>query len=88
MAKDVSPERSEERAEIQESLGSRIEGLLQQMQTPAAKRATEAAFNASPDELGRAAVAGPTLPSVRRGCGAPGWPELSSSNALSRLPGS
>ena len=62
MATDFSRERDTERPEIsekaetQEALGSRLEGLVQQMQTPAAKGATEAAFDASPNELGRAAV--------------------------------
>lgn len=62
MAKDLSRERATERAEIperaetQEALGSRLEALIQQMQTLAAKSAREAAFDASPDELGRAAV--------------------------------
>ena len=62
MATDFSRERDTERAEIperaetQEAPASRLEGLLQQMQTPAARRAREAAFDASPDELGRAAV--------------------------------
>lgn len=62
MAKDLSRERATERAETperaetHEALGSRHEALLQQMQTPPARRAREAAFDASPDELGRAAV--------------------------------
>ena len=62
MATDFSRERDTERAEIperaetQEALGSRLEGLVQQMQTPAARRARVAAFDASPDELGRTAV--------------------------------
>jgi hypothetical protein len=62
MAKAHSLERSggqaeiPKRAETKKALSSRLEGLLQQMQTRAAKRATEAAFHASLDELGRAAV--------------------------------
>jgi prevent-host-death family protein len=44
-----------ERAGVLEELGARFEDLLDRMQTPAARRGMEAAFGASPDELGRVA---------------------------------
>jgi prevent-host-death family protein len=43
-------------SETLEALGARFDGLLERMQTPAARRGMKAAFEASPEELGRAAV--------------------------------
>lgn len=40
-----------------DTLSSEFDMLLGRMQTPSARRATRAAFAATPDELGRAAVA-------------------------------
>jgi len=45
-----------ERAETLEELSARFDDLLEGMQTPTSRRGMEAAFDASPDELGRAAV--------------------------------
>jgi hypothetical protein len=39
-----------------DELSARFEGLLERMQTPAARRAMQDAFDASPAELGRAAT--------------------------------
>ncbi|HVF58446.1 MAG TPA: type II toxin-antitoxin system prevent-host-death family antitoxin [Thermoanaerobaculia bacterium] len=47
---------SSARSESLEALGGRIEGLLERLQTPAARKAMEAAFNATPAALGRAAA--------------------------------
>lgn len=47
---------SSARAETLESLSSKFDGLLDRMQTPAARKGMEAAFHASPEALGRAAV--------------------------------
>ena len=46
------------RARTLDDLSSEFDGLLARMQTPKAKKGLETAFNASPAELGRAAVAG------------------------------
>jgi len=45
-----------ERSETLDELSARFDSLLEGMQTPAARGGMEAAFDASPDELGRAAV--------------------------------
>jgi prevent-host-death family protein len=45
-----------ERSETLDELSARFEGLLERMQTPAARRGMQAAFDASPAELGRAAA--------------------------------
>lgn len=45
-----------ERSEILDELTARFDGLLEVMQTPAARHGMKAAFDASPAELGRAAV--------------------------------
>ncbi len=47
------PEGTDDKAN---GLTSKLEELLERMQTPAARRGMEAAFNASPKELGKAAV--------------------------------
>lgn len=47
---------SNSRAETLDALSTKFEGLLKRMQTPAARKGMEAAFNASPEALGRAAV--------------------------------
>lgn len=39
-----------------DSLNARIDGLLARMQTPSAKKGMDAAFNATPRALGKAAV--------------------------------
>jgi prevent-host-death family protein len=39
-----------------DDLSAQFDGLLQRMQTPRARKGMKAAFNASPAELGRAAV--------------------------------
>jgi prevent-host-death family protein len=44
------------RAETLDALSARFEGLLERLQTPAARKGMEAAFDASPAALGRAAV--------------------------------
>lgn len=45
-----------ERSQTLEELGARFDGWLERMQTRAARDGMEAAFGASPDDLGRAAV--------------------------------
>ncbi len=47
---------SSARAETLDALRSKFDGLLERMQTPAAKEGIRAAFDASPETLGRAAV--------------------------------
>jgi hypothetical protein len=47
---------SSARSETLDALSTKFEGLLEQMQGPAARKGMEAAFNASPSALGRAAV--------------------------------
>jgi len=47
---------SSARAETLDSLSRKFEGLLDRLQTPEAKQGLEAAFNASPAELGQAAA--------------------------------
>ncbi len=39
-----------------DALSTQFEGLLQRMQSPAARKGMEAAFNANPEALGRAAA--------------------------------
>jgi len=46
---------SSARSETLDALSTKFEGLLERLQTPAARQGMEAAFNASPAELGRAA---------------------------------
>lgn len=45
-----------ERSRSLDDLNAEFDGLLAHMQTPQARKGVEAAFNASPSELGRAAV--------------------------------
>lgn len=45
-----------ERSHTLEELGARFDGLLERMQTRTSREGMEAAFGASPEELGRAAV--------------------------------
>jgi antitoxin Phd len=45
-----------ERSQSLDDLDSRFDGLLARMQTPAAKKGMDAAFNATPRALGKAAV--------------------------------
>ena len=45
-----------ERTHSLEELGAQFDNLLARMQTPKAKKGMDAAFNASPKSLGRAAV--------------------------------
>ncbi|HEX7186448.1 MAG TPA: type II toxin-antitoxin system prevent-host-death family antitoxin [Thermoanaerobaculia bacterium] len=47
---------SSARAETLDALSTKFEGLLERMQTPAARKRMEAAFYAAPEELGRAAA--------------------------------
>jgi hypothetical protein len=47
---DIAP------SEALDALSSQFEELLESMQTPEAKKGVDAAFNATPEELGRAAV--------------------------------
>jgi prevent-host-death family protein len=47
---------SSARSETLDALSTKFEGLLERLQTPAATKGLEAAFNATPAELGRAAV--------------------------------
>jgi prevent-host-death family protein len=47
---------SSARSETLDALVTKFDGLLERLQTPAAKRAMEEAFNASPAALGQAAV--------------------------------
>ena len=47
---------SNSRAETLDALSAKFEGLLERMQTPAFRKGMEAVFNASPEELGQAAV--------------------------------
>ena len=44
------------RSRTLDNLGAEFDDLLERMQSPNAKRGMEAAFNASPAKLGRAAV--------------------------------
>lgn len=61
-----------ERGHSLDNLDREFDGLLARMQTPRAKNGVDVAFNASPDELGRAAVAvaqthrGPVRKRLRR----------------------
>jgi hypothetical protein len=43
-------------SEVLDALSSQFEELLESMQTPEARKGMDAAFNATPEELGRAAV--------------------------------
>jgi len=45
-----------ERSRSLDALGAQFDGLLARMQTPAARKGMDTAFNASPQALGRAAV--------------------------------
>ncbi|MFM9970164.1 MAG: type II toxin-antitoxin system prevent-host-death family antitoxin [Burkholderiales bacterium] len=45
-----------ERSRSLDTLGAQFDGLLARMQTPSAKKGVAAAFNASPQALGRAAL--------------------------------
>jgi antitoxin Phd len=47
---------SRARGETLDALSAKFEDLLDRMQTPAAKKGMEAAFNATPAELGQAAA--------------------------------
>ena len=47
---------SSARSETLDALGAKFEGLLERLQTPVATKGLEAAFNATPEKLGRAAV--------------------------------
>ncbi len=47
---------SSTRSETLDALSAKFGGLLERLQTPAARNGLEAAFNATPEELGRAAV--------------------------------
>lgn len=47
---------SSARAETLDALSAKFEGLLERMQTPAARKGMETAFNADPEALGRAAA--------------------------------
>jgi antitoxin Phd len=47
---------SSARSETLDALSTKFEGLLKHLQTPAARKGLEEAFNATPEELGRAAV--------------------------------
>lgn len=47
---------SSARAETLDALSARFDDLLGRMQTPAARKGMEAAFHASPEDLGRAAA--------------------------------
>ena len=55
----------EARSQSLSDLGAEYDSLLSRMQTPAARRGMEAAFNASPAELGRAAAKPPRRAAVR-----------------------
>jgi antitoxin Phd len=44
------------RSQSLDALSTRFDDLLERLQTPVAKQGMKAAFNASPEELGRAAV--------------------------------
>jgi antitoxin Phd len=44
------------RSESLDALSAKFEGLLERMQTPAVKRGMETAFNATPADLGQAAI--------------------------------
>jgi prevent-host-death family protein len=55
------------RSQSLHELDSEFDGLLARMQTPKARKGVEAAFSASPAELGRAAVkAGGAVKAVRK----------------------
>lgn len=47
---------SSARSETLDALSTKFEGLLERMQSPAARKGMEAAFNATPEALGRAAA--------------------------------
>ena len=47
---------SSARSETLDALSTRLEGLLERMQAPAAKKGMEAAFNSTPVALGEAAA--------------------------------
>lgn len=46
-------------SEALDTLSIKLEGLLERMQTPAARKGMEAAFNATPEVLGQAAANSP-----------------------------
>jgi antitoxin Phd len=52
----LSYEEFEALSSARSALGGQIEGLLERLQTPAARKGMEAAFNATPAALGRAAA--------------------------------
>jgi antitoxin Phd len=54
------------RAQSLNELDAEFDALLQRMQTPAAKKGVDAAFRASPAELGRAAANRPSAKSIRK----------------------
>jgi len=47
---------SSARSETLDALSTKFESLLERLQTPAARKGMEVAFNATPETLGRAAV--------------------------------
>jgi hypothetical protein len=47
---------SNARAETLDALSTKFESLLERLQTPAARKGMEVAFNATPGALGRAAA--------------------------------
>ncbi len=47
---------SSTRTETLDALSTKFDGLLERMQSPAARKGMEAAFNATPEALGRAAA--------------------------------
>jgi hypothetical protein len=47
---------SSARSETLDALSTKVESLLERLQTPAARKGMEAAFNATPGALGRAAA--------------------------------
>jgi antitoxin Phd len=54
------------RAPALDDLSAKFDILLQRMQTPQARKGMEAAFNASPVDLGRAAVSAAAPPAKKR----------------------
>jgi prevent-host-death family protein len=66
-----------------DALGDEFDALLARMQTPAARQGLSDAFDASPDELGRAAVVA-ALPVVDATAASPG-PEVPAIRTESRL---
>jgi hypothetical protein len=53
---DMTAPTTRDRSETRDERDGRLDGVLERMQTPAARRGMKKAFGASPEELGQAAI--------------------------------